>query len=96
MQVIETTAHVGSDGMLRLEVPLEQRNQDVRVALVVESTPAQKSTPDQTDDRWASVRDQLEGTGIRVPPPGINNSDPVDPVVLPGPSASEMLINDRR
>jgi hypothetical protein len=94
MRVIETTAHVGPDGMLRLEVPLEQRSQDVRVAVVVEWTPTQQPNP--TDDRWASVRTRLAGTGIRVPPPGVDNCGPVDPVDLPGPSASEILINDRR
>lgn len=82
--------------MLRLVVPLEQRSQDVRVALVVESTPERRPKPDQIDDPWASVRDGLTGTGIRVPAPGVNNCGPVEPVVLPGPSASEMLINDRR
>ena len=40
MRDFETTAHVGDDGMLRLEVPLEQRNQDVRVAVVVEAARA--------------------------------------------------------
>jgi len=75
---------------------MEQRSQDVRVALVVESTPAQRPKSDQIDDRWASVRDRLAGTGIRVPAPGVENCGPVEPVVLPGPSASEMLINDRR
>ena len=96
MRIIETTAHVGADGMLRLEVPLEQRNQNVRVAVVVESTPEQKPKPDQINDRWASLRGQLEGTGIRIPLPGIDNPGPVEAVVLPGASASEMLINCRR
>lgn len=43
MRVIETTAHIGDDGMLRLEIPTEQRNRDVQIALVVES--AEPSVP---------------------------------------------------
>ena len=96
MRVIETTAHVGPDGMLRLEVPLDERNQDVRVAVVVESAPTRSSQPERSDDKWAAVRSQLEAAGFRVPPPGCTNSGPVNPIDLPGPSASEMLISDRR
>ncbi len=94
MKVIETTAHVGSDGMLRLEVPLQRRDQDVHVAVVVES-PA-TPPPASAADRWAPLRTSLEAAGIRVPAPGVDNAGPVEPVSLPGPSASEMLIRDRR
>ena len=96
MQVIETTAHVGEDGMLRLEMPLEQRNQDVRVAVVVESTPPRLSASAATSDKWSSVRGQPGAAGLRVPPPGVDNPGPVEPVALPGPAASQMLVNDRR
>ena len=96
MQVIETTAHVGEDGMLRLEMPLEQHNQDVRVAVVVESTPPRLPASVSTEDKWSAVRGKLGATGLRVPPPGVDNPGPVEPITLPGPSASQMLINDRR
>lgn len=96
MRVIETTAYVGSDGMLRLEVPLEQRSQDVRIALVVESPPLLMLKPGPIDDRWGSMRNRVAGTSIRLPAPGVTNGGPVEPVVLPGLSASETLINDRR
>jgi len=48
MRVIETTGHIGSDGMLRLEVATEQRNQDVRVALVMESVQASEHRESET------------------------------------------------
>jgi hypothetical protein len=92
MKIIETRARVGSDGMLRLEVPVERCNQDVQVALIIESPSA---TPPELD-RWAPVRGRLEAAGIRVPPPGLENPGPVEPESLPGPSASEILIRDRR
>ena len=96
MRVIETTAHVGDDGMLRLEMPLEQRNQDVRVAIVVESAPYQSPASSPMADKWATVRERADAAGLRVPPSGMDNPGPVEPVTLPGPSASQMLINDRR
>ena len=96
MRVIETTAHVGPDGMLRLELPTGNPNQDLHVALVVEPVRSPLATCEQAQDRWASVRQRLEAAGLRVPPPGVQNAGPVEPVELPGMSASEMLIRDRR
>lgn len=96
MQVIETTALVGSHGMLRLEVPLEQRDQDVRVAVVVESARAPSAAAETSGDAWSAIRGRLEAAGIRVPPPGVNNTGPVTAIELPGLSASQMFINDRR
>ena len=96
MRVIETTAHIGDDGMLRLEMPLEQRNEDVRVAVVVASAPLRSITPEAVVDRWASIRVEAGACGLRVPPPGVDNPGPVEPGRLPWPSASEMLISDRR
>ncbi|HET6250291.1 MAG TPA: hypothetical protein VFE47_21555 [Tepidisphaeraceae bacterium] len=95
MRIIETTAHIGSDGMLRLEVPLEQRNRDVRVAVVVESAIAQQRS-EPVDDQWAGVREKAKSAGIHTPPAGVVNCGPVEPIVLPGRSASEILISDRR
>ena len=96
MRVIETTAHIGNDGMLRLEMPLDQPNQDVRVAVVVESAPPFASAPEAIADKWVSIRGQAGVSGLRVPPPGLDNPGPVEPVTLPGLSASQMLINDCR
>jgi hypothetical protein len=96
MRVIETTAHIGDDGMLRLEMPLEQRNEDVRIAVVVESAPLRSPKPEAIVDKWAAIRAQAGASSLRVPPPGVDNPGPVEPVTLPGPSASEMLISDRR
>ena len=94
MRIIETTAHVGSDGMLRVEVPIEQRDRDVNVALIIESPSA--AVPKASIDKWASVRNRLEIGGLRVPLPGLDNPGPVEPESLPGVSASQVLIRDRR
>ena len=93
MQIIEATAHVGGDGILRLEVPVAQRDRDVQVALVVESPPA-PAAPGV--DKWAAVRARLEAGGIHVPPPGSGRLEPFELIALPGPTASEILIRDRR
>ena len=94
MQVIETTAHVGPDGMLRLEVPTDQKNQDVQIALVVE--PVRPQMEGSTGDRWAPIRERLVAAGLSVPPPGLQNAGRVEPVELQGPTASEILVGDRR
>ncbi len=96
MQVIETTAHVSPDGMLRLELQAGQPNQEVQVAVVVEPIPPQAPNSPQPDDRWASVREKFVAAGFRVPAPGLNNIAPIRPIELPGISASELLIGDRR
>ncbi len=94
MQVIETTAHIGADGMLRIEVPVKRHQGEVRVAVVVESEQAQAVAA--APDKWSPIRAQLVAAGISVPPLGKENSPQVEPVSLPGTSASEMLIADRR
>ena len=37
---VETTAHIGSDGMLKVEVPTPLSDTDVEVLLVIEPMPA--------------------------------------------------------
>jgi hypothetical protein len=96
MRVIETIARVGPDGMLRLELPVGQPNQDLQVALVVEPMQPRAPAAESLDDRWASVRGRLTAAGFSVPPPGLNPGAPAEPLELPGMSASEMLVRDRR
>lgn len=97
MTAIQTTVHVGPDGMLRLEVPVEQRNRDVAVTVLVDEAMAgQGAAAQRGHDSWSSSRQQLEAAGVRVPAPGVSNPGPVTPIDLPGPSASEILIRDRR
>ena len=43
LQAIKVKGHVGSDGILKLEVPVEYLNQDVEAVLVVQ-TPLPKPT----------------------------------------------------
>jgi hypothetical protein len=82
--------------MLRLEVPVEQRDQDVHIAVVVESAGTTSSEAELVGDMWAPIRSQLESAGMRVPPPGCKNAGLVSPIELPGPAASAMLVSDRR
>lgn len=96
MTAIERTVYVGPDGMLRLEIPVKERNRDVAVVVVVHDEPAANRASDAREDSWAACRQKLEGAGMRVPPPGVTNAGPVVPVDLPGPPASEILIRDRR
>ena len=96
MRVIETTAHVGNDGLLRLEVPLDERNQDVRVTVVVESPLPSAKEADSIADPWAPYRAKLEASGVQVPPPGAWHPRHGDPLRFDGPSVSETLVKDRR
>jgi hypothetical protein len=111
MTTIETTAHVGPDGVLRLEVPTGQTEQDVDVVLVFHSQlpaptaeePAEPSTaaeplPPDPNDPWRDLRKKLAGVkGIRIPPPGSWNRDRPEPLFIDdGKSTSDMLVEDRR
>ncbi len=96
MQVIQTIAHVGPDGMLHLAVPVEGKDQDVRVRVEVEAAVGSEADSDCSIDPWAQSRVRLEAAGLRVPPPGIVNLGPVEPIGLAGITASELLIHDRR
>ncbi|MDD4888995.1 MAG: hypothetical protein PHU85_03625 [Phycisphaerae bacterium] len=93
--VIETTAHVGDDGILRLEIPVPERNQDVQVMVTI------SSPGPQVEDDWAELREKIRknpelGKIFELPPPGRRKYVPFEPNEMPGPSASEILIRDRR
>lgn len=102
MATIETTANVGPDGVLRLEMPIGRAGQTVKVVLEVlpqlpAPIPPAQLTPVAEDDPWRDYRaTPVEAEGIALPPPGRRKYRPVVPVDLPGPSASEILIRDRR
>lgn len=94
MTTIETTAHVGPDGVLRLEVPIGQAGQVVKI--VLETLP-QVPASTAEDDPWREYRAKAAGAeGITLPPPRRKTYRRVEPIDLPGPSASEILIRDRR
>jgi hypothetical protein len=111
MTTIETTAHVGSDGVLRLEVPTGQADQDVDVVLVIhrqQPAPAVEGLPElgtaveplppDPNDPWRDLRKKLAGVkGITIPAPGSWNLDRPEPLFIDdGRSASDMLVEDRR
>ncbi len=95
MRVIETNARVGADGMLRLVLPMDCPNEDVRVAVVVESAVANQGLLN-VDDPWAGSRAKLEASGIRVPPPGAWTERKVPILKVDGPPVSQTLVEDRR
>ena len=93
METIETTAHVGPDGVLRLEVPVTEKDRDVDVTLVVRPQDTSSRRPAES----AGSRGE-NGASIRLPSPGSWNQETVVPLDLgtSGLSASEMLVRDRR
>jgi hypothetical protein len=100
MRALETSAHVGSDGILKLELPVGEADRDVQVVVVIEAQRGTETNPASQErassNRAASVRKEVPG--VRFPDAGSWNLCPVEPLRLqkPGPSASEMLVNDRR
>jgi hypothetical protein len=101
MRVIETTARVGPDGILRLQVPIEQRDADVRVAAVVESAPPRPAMPltdvkSASNDPRARYRGQLRSAGVDVPKADSWSTRQAEPLRFEGPPASQTLVEDRR
>jgi len=102
MQVIETTAHVGSDGMLRIAVAMnERRDQDVRVAVVVDSSPRQSDfVPDDKSspvaDPWAAYSAKLEAAGVAVPPVDSWSTRTTEVLRFDGIPVAQSLVEDRR
>jgi len=45
MKSIEITSHVGSDGILHLDLPTDYANQDVELVLVIQAKTEQKQWP---------------------------------------------------
>jgi hypothetical protein len=102
MRVIETTVHIGSDGMLRLEVPVDARDQDVHVAVVVgPASPTASITTAKTPsmsnaapskDSWAPLRSRLAGTGLHVPAPGSWTHRQTAPMQFDSPPVAQTLV----
>ncbi len=102
MSTIQLSAHVGSDGVLRLEVPVTERDRDVDVILVVraQDEPPQREGAVPGQSGMADVASLVgeNGVSIRFPPPGGWSGEPV--AALDGGaselSASDLLVRDRR
>jgi hypothetical protein len=97
MQTIETTAHVGPDGILRVEAPVAVKDKDVSVVITLRL--AKRTTGRNERKKEASVKRK---NAKREPALGDLRSwprwkpSPYVPLALPGPSASDMLVSDRR
>ena len=102
MRAVEATAHVGADGMLRIEVAVnERRDQEVRVAVVIESPPQQFASPSEArslsaSDPWARYRTKLEAAGGRVPQPESWSARKSELLRFEGSPISQSLVEDRR
>ena len=46
MDAIKLTGHVGSDGILRLELPVDMTDQDLEIVLVIQTHPNHESPVD--------------------------------------------------
>jgi hypothetical protein len=92
METIELSAHVGQDGLLRIEVPVADRNRDVRVSLIVH--PAAQGAPSSSAQGVGAAPIET----IRAPLAGSWNREPVSMLEpkAAGPSTSELLVGDRR
>jgi hypothetical protein len=82
MHTLETTAHTGSDGVLRLEVPTGRPNQTMEVVVI-----AHVLGEEEQESR-------LLKQGIR-PPTRWNDREGL-PLQLGDPPVSETVVEDRR
>ena len=97
MTALQTTVHVGPDGILRLEVPVEERDRDVTVTITVsEPQITSETSAAGAVDPWAPYRARLEAAGLRVPPPGSWNARRIPLLKFDGPPVSQTLVEDRR
>lgn len=58
MQTVRVQAHVGADGMLRVEIPVGVQHVDMDVVLVFD---AQPTTAPMPDPEWASFVNRMYG-----------------------------------
>lgn len=97
MTALHATIHVGPDGIVRLEFPVEQRNRDVTVTVTVANAEyAPQPAADVAADPWAPYRERLSAAGMSVPPPGSWTIRKAPPLRLPGTPVSQTLVEDRR
>jgi len=95
MDVIEKKAHTDRDGVLRIEARVGRPDEDCSVVMYV-----YPESRDAAGDPWQAIRRKLASCGtrrtVRLPPPVRRTYRPFRANELPGPSASEILIRDRR
>ena len=92
MTTIQTHAYVGTDGVLTLRLPVNQREQQVQVVVVVQSEAAEDVVPVGWD---RELLDRLSAAGARLPRK-VDWSHSIPPVHTVGLPASQTLVDDRR
>ncbi len=60
MQTVTLRSHVGEDGVLRLDVPLEIVNTDLEVTVVVQPIAPLPSTKSHEETAWANAWENLD------------------------------------
>jgi hypothetical protein len=65
MQTIRKSAHVGPDGILRVEAPVEHRDTDVQVVLIVEPASSAGGGDGDWWQRLQTARAELQRRGHR-------------------------------
>jgi hypothetical protein len=93
MRVYETTTHVGSDGRLRLDMPVQEKGQDVQVAVVVEPKASDSLS---AGDSLQADRSKLEAAGVSIPALGAWSRRKTPRLVVAGLPVSQTLLEDRR
>ena len=83
MQTIDTKVHIGTDGILRLELPVESRDQDVRVTI-------------QINDGPTGVSSAGLPAYMRAPSPRNSQRTEFARIEVKGKTVSQQLIDDRR
>ena len=81
MQTINVKSHIGPDGILRLELPVDWRDQDVHITVMISELPGDAQSPHNN---------------IHWPKHGSWNSKIPTRIVVDGPPVSQTLIADRR
>lgn len=92
MRTIQTHSYVGSDGVLTLRLPVEQRDQQVQVVVVVQPETGENAALLGWD---SEMSERLLAAGARLPR-NVDWSHSVPPLQTAGIPASQTLVDDRR
>ena len=99
MTTIQTQTYVGPDGVLKLELPVEERDRQVQVVVVVQAKETSMDQAHRSGTPAAGSSDQmarLAAAGMGVPERREWLPRSVPPLPTQGKLASESLVEDRR
>ena len=79
LQAIKVKGHVGSDGILKLEVPVEYLNQDVEAVVVVQTPLTKPTDANGWPLRFFESLDQIEADDV-IERPGQGTLETREPI----------------